>query len=85
MHLILEPETGRVQSAGIYANPPADAVGVDALPEGNITDYRYADGEFIYDPELEDTPVMSDSERISALEAQLAAYEAAYTEGVQEA
>ena len=26
------------------------AVLVDALPEGNRTDYRYIDGEFVYDP-----------------------------------
>lgn len=29
---------------------PADAVIVDTLPDGDITEYRYVDGEFIHDP-----------------------------------
>lgn len=75
MHLILEPETGRVQSAGIYANPPADAVGVDTLPEGNIVEYRYTGGKFVHDPlPKEETPAeRTAEERIAALEEQLAA------------
>ena len=40
---------------------PADAVIVDALPEGDISDYRYAAGEFIHDPlPQEDTSVDPD-------------------------
>lgn len=60
---------------------------VDALPDGNLYGYRYVDGEYIYDPlptdETENQP--TNEERIAALEAQLAAYEAAYAEGVNEA
>lgn len=75
MHLILEPETGRVQSAGIYAIPPADAVGVDALPEGNLMDYLYKDGGFVYDPLPKEEPgtTLTPEERIAALEKELAA------------
>lgn len=41
---------GRVLSATYeqYAQP--DAVLVDSLPNGDLYDYRYVDGEFVYDP-----------------------------------
>ena len=29
---------------------------VDALPEGDISDYRYVDGEYVYDPLPEPEP-----------------------------
>lgn len=41
---------GRVLSASYMKFAPADAVMVDVLPVGDITDYRYVDGEFINDP-----------------------------------
>ena len=28
---------------------------VDTLPEGNLPDYRYIDGEYVYDPKPEQT------------------------------
>lgn len=52
-----------------------------------IHEYRYIDGAFIHDPELPTTDETgpTQEERIKALEDQLAAYEAAYVEGVNEA
>ena len=51
---------GRVLSATYEQFAHADAVIVDNLPEGNVADYRYVDGEFIYDPipveEVKETP-----------------------------
>lgn len=44
---------------------------VDALPEGSITDYRYVDGEYVYDPIPEAEP--SAEEQITELKAQLTA------------
>ena len=41
---------GRVLSATYPEYAPADAVTVEALPEGAYSDYRYVDGEFIHDP-----------------------------------
>lgn len=41
---------GRILSATYPKYAPEDAVKVDSLPEGNIADYRYVDGECIYDP-----------------------------------
>lgn len=29
---------------------------VEALPEGNISDYKYVDGEYVYDPLSEPEP-----------------------------
>ena len=61
---------------------------VDKFPIGNASEYRYIDDEYVYDPlpipdEPEHQPTQE--ERITALENQLAAYEAAYSEGVNEA
>lgn len=46
---------------------------VDTIPEGNIIDYLYVNGEYIHDPlpipeELDPTPTQE--ERIAALEAE---------------
>lgn len=43
-------EDGRILSATFEQYASADAVLVDELPEGNIADYRYVDGEYLYDP-----------------------------------
>lgn len=41
---------GRVLSATYEKYAPADAVLVDALPEGNLPDYVYRDGAFAHEP-----------------------------------
>lgn len=43
-------EDGRILSATYPQYAPADAVIVDTLPDGNITDYCYVDGEYVLDP-----------------------------------
>ena len=48
--LNLDPTTSRILSAGIMPHPPEDAVLVDTLPDGNIVDYLYINGEYVYDP-----------------------------------
>lgn len=62
----------RVLPNGNYGNMPI----VDSLPEGNLSDYRYVNDEYIYDPLP--IPEQTDSkptqeERIAALEEQLLA------------
>ena len=47
--LSLAPD-GRILSATYPKYAPQDAVQVDTLPEGDLHDYRYVDGEFIHDP-----------------------------------
>lgn len=43
-------DNGRVLSATFPQYAPGNAVLVDSLPNGDIADYRYEDGEFVYDP-----------------------------------
>ena len=43
-------EDGRVLCATFEKYAHGDALVTDTLPEGDITDYRYVGGEFIYDP-----------------------------------
>jgi hypothetical protein len=62
---------GRILSATYAKYAPADAVQVDELPDGNLSDYRYVDGKYIHDPlpkPSEPERVPSDSERIAELE-----------------
>lgn len=68
-------EDGRILSATYPEYAPDDAVQVEALPEGDISDYRYVEGELAYDPlpepeqpEAQPTP----EERITELEEALA-------------
>ena len=73
-------EDGRIHSAWI-ALPNGNYDGmpiVEELPEGDITEYRHVDGEYIYDPkpkpdEPEHKPTQE--ERITALEDALTAIE----------
>lgn len=50
---------------------------VDALPDGNLYEYRYVDGEFIHDPlpAIEEETKLTQEERITALEEALTAIE----------
>lgn len=41
---------GRILSATFQKFAPADSVLVNAIPDGNIYEYRYVDGEFVHDP-----------------------------------
>ena len=43
-------EDERILSATYPKYAPADAVIVDVLPEGDISDYLYVDGQYVYDP-----------------------------------
>lgn len=65
-------EDGRILSATYEKFAPVDAVLVDALPEGNIADYLYVGGEYVYDPlpapEVEGTTEPTTEERVAALE-----------------
>ena len=55
---------GRVLSATYEKFASAWMPVVDELPNGNVADYRYVDGEFIYDPipipEVEEKPTQLD-------------------------
>lgn len=57
-------EDGRVLSVTFEKYAPVNAVIVEELPEGDVSSYRYVDGEFIYDPvplvEVEEQPTQLD-------------------------
>lgn len=63
----------------VYLSPPAE------FTADEMHDWRIEDGAFEYDPLPKPDPQPTADERITALEAQLASYEAAYVEGVNEA
>jgi hypothetical protein len=43
-------EDGRILSATFEQFATEATVLVDALPEGDISDYRYVDGQYVHDP-----------------------------------
>jgi hypothetical protein len=63
-------EDNRITSAPAQRYAPADAIIVDTLPEGNIGDYQYIDGEFIYNPLPKEEPVETPSQ-LDIIEAQI--------------
>lgn len=68
-------DDGRILSVTYAEFAPADAEKVDELPDGNVTDYRFSEGEFVYDPiptEEPAEPKASNEERITELEEALA-------------
>ena len=74
------------QPGMVYMDPPDD------FKEEEMHDWRVLDGVFYYEPLPKPDPEPTPAERIAALEekvsaqaALLAAYEAAYAEGVSEA
>ena len=48
--LNIDKETGRILSATYPQYATDDAVFVETLPDGDISDYLYVDGEYVYDP-----------------------------------
>lgn len=70
---------GRILSV-TYPRYAPDGVEVDTLPQGNVHDYRYTDGVYLYDPVPEGTPV---PDLLDRLEAQLV-YTAMMTDSLLE-
>ena len=57
-------DDGRILSVTFDKYAPAEQPRVEALPDGDITEYRYVDGEYIHDPlpTVEVEPVQSTEE-----------------------
>ena len=49
-------ENGRVLSVCVCIEGQTYENIVDSFPDGDVTDYRYIDGEYIYDPEPKPEP-----------------------------
>lgn len=57
--LNLDHETGRVLSATFPQYAPEGAPQVETLPEGDLSNYVYREGEFIYSPPPAEYPRVS--------------------------
>ena len=76
-------EDGRVLSATFEKYAPDCSVLVDELPEGNLADYRWQDGAFVYDPLPEPDPAPDEPSQLDRVEAQ-AVYTAMMTDTLLE-
>lgn len=76
-------DDGRILSATYPEYAPEDAVTVEALPEGDISEYRYVDGEYIHDPLPEPEPEPATPTQLDRVEAQ-AMYTALMTDTLLE-
>ena len=76
-------EDRRVLSATFEKYAPASSVLVDELPDGNLSDYRYQDGKFVYDPLPEPEPKPEAPSQLDRVEAQ-ATYTAMMTDTLLE-
>lgn len=72
---------GRILSATYEQYAPVGAVLVDELPDGNIADYLYKDGAYVYDPLPVPDPVEPEPETDAVSWDAMAA---AISEGVNE-
>ena len=76
-------EDGRVLSATYERFAAPGAVLVEAIPEGNLSDYRFQDGDFVYDPLPDPEPVAEKPSQFDRVEAQ-AVYTAMMTDTLLE-
>ena len=76
-------EDGRVLSATFEKYAPADSVLVDELPDGNLSDYRWQDRAFVYDPLPDPEPEPETPSQLDRVEAQ-ATYTAMMTDTLLE-
>ena len=74
---------GRILSATYAKYAHRDAVLAENIPQGNLSDYRYQDGEFVYDPLPEPKPVTEEPSQLDRVEAQ-ATYTAMMTDTLLE-
>lgn len=68
--------TGRIMSATYAAYAQPDMIRTDTLPDGDVTEYIYEDGNFVHAPEPkgeEPTQTNTIEERMATVEAEVAA------------
>ncbi len=68
--LNLSQNDGRILSATYSKYAPKEAVIVNELPDGDISDYRYENGNFIYDPVIVEEVAATPSQ-LDRIEAQV--------------
>ena len=62
---------GRILSATFEKYASKDAVLVDKLPDGNISDYLYKNGKFVYDPLPVEPEPETEPTQLDIIEAQV--------------
>lgn len=80
--LVLDADN-RIVDAPVQRYAPTDSIIVDKLPEGNLPDYLYINGKYVYDP-LPKPEQPEPIEEPTVWDELDAAYQAGYTEGYQE-
>lgn len=70
MYALNTNEDGRILSATFPEYASEDAVTVETLPDGDISEYRYVDGDFIHDPLPEPEPTSPAPTQLDRVEAQ---------------
>ena len=76
-------EDGRVLSATYERFAAPGAVLVEAIPEGNLADYRWQDGVFVLDPLTDTEPEPETPSQLDRVEAQVV-YTAMMTDTLME-
>lgn len=64
-------DDGRILSVTFAKYAPAEATVADTLPEGDVSEYLYIAGEFVYAPKP-DTQTKEEPTQLDRIEAQLA-------------
>lgn len=70
MYGIVLQNNMRIGAVYMHDFIPEDAIQVESLPERDVYDYVYADGEFVYDPMPQPEHQPTQEERITVLEEQ---------------
>ena len=65
-------DDNRILSATYEKYVSEDAVLVDAIPDGNIADYRYVDGKYAHDPLPKHEETEAEPTQLDLIEAQVA-------------
>lgn len=64
-------ENGRVLSVCVCIEGQTYENIVDSFPDGDVSEYRYMDGEFIHDPDPKPEPTAQEPTQLDELEAQV--------------
>ena len=64
-------EDGRILSATYEEYATIGAIIVESFPEGDLSEYRYVNGEYIHDP-IPVEPVVEEPSQLDIIEAQVA-------------
>lgn len=70
MYALNLSEDNRILSVTLDEFAPSEQPRVETLPEGDVSDYKYIDGEYVHEP-LSEPPAPPEPVDIDTLEAQI--------------